>query len=155
MGVGPSTKQTTLHHFRDPLVEVLGADTDIDFLGVIVFGSSEIDEEKHFISRRAAIWAEAMRADGVIVSADGWGNHHIDFANAMKELGERGLPAVGVTFQGTVGTFVVQNKYLGHVIDTNKSVDGTETTVLEENVLEPVDARKAAAMLKLLMRKAK
>ena len=31
MGIGPSTKETTLHHFRDPLVDELCDDTDIDF----------------------------------------------------------------------------------------------------------------------------
>lgn len=29
MGIGPSTKETSLHHFRDPLLEVVSEDTDL------------------------------------------------------------------------------------------------------------------------------
>ena len=32
MGIGPSTKETTLHHFRDPLLDVVSNDSDIDFM---------------------------------------------------------------------------------------------------------------------------
>ena len=32
MGMGPTTKETTLHHFRDPLLEVAAADTDLDLM---------------------------------------------------------------------------------------------------------------------------
>ena len=35
MGIGPSTKETSLHHFRDPLLEVVAEDTDLDLLGLI------------------------------------------------------------------------------------------------------------------------
>ena len=41
-----------------------------------------------------------MRADGVILSADGWGNSHVDYANTFEEIGKRGIPTVGVTFNG-------------------------------------------------------
>ena len=30
MGIGPSTKETSLHHFRDPLLDVLASDPDIE-----------------------------------------------------------------------------------------------------------------------------
>ena len=46
MGVGPSTKETSLHHFRDPLIKLLGEDPGIDLMGVLVFGSPEGNEEK-------------------------------------------------------------------------------------------------------------
>ena len=74
MGIGPSTKETTLHHFRDPLLDVVSNDTDIDLLGIIVVGTPQDNEEKEFVGQRAAAWIEAMRADGVIISCDGWGN---------------------------------------------------------------------------------
>ena len=32
MGIGPSTKETTLHHFRDPLLDVVSNDEDIDLI---------------------------------------------------------------------------------------------------------------------------
>jgi len=39
MGIGPSTKETSLHHFRDPLLDVVGEDKDVDFVGVVVLGT--------------------------------------------------------------------------------------------------------------------
>lgn len=41
MGIGPSTKETSLHHFRDPLLEVVAEDTDLDLMGVMLVGSPE------------------------------------------------------------------------------------------------------------------
>ncbi|WP_332525721.1 hypothetical protein [Terrisporobacter sp.] len=29
MGIGPSTKETTLHHFRDPLLDIVSNDEEI------------------------------------------------------------------------------------------------------------------------------
>ena len=48
MGIGPSTKETTLHHFRDPLVDELCDDTDIDFVGVILAGIPQDNASKYF-----------------------------------------------------------------------------------------------------------
>ena len=89
MGIGPSTKETTLHHFRDPLVEVVSNDQDIDLLGIIVAGTPQANEEKVFTGQRIGAWAEAMRADGAIVSIDGWGNSNIDFASALEAIGKK------------------------------------------------------------------
>ena len=72
MGIGPSTKETTLHHFRDPLLEVVSEDTDLDLLGILLVGTPDGNEEKMFVGTRAAVMAECMRADGVIISCDGW-----------------------------------------------------------------------------------
>ena len=46
MGVGPSTKETSLHHFRDPLVEIIGEDTDLDLAGIIIVGTPQDNVEK-------------------------------------------------------------------------------------------------------------
>ena len=46
MGVGPSTKETSLHHFRDPLLDVLSNDTDLDLAGVIIVGTPQDNVEK-------------------------------------------------------------------------------------------------------------
>ena len=69
MGIGPSTKETTLHHFRDPILNIVSNDKDIDLLGIIIVGTPQDNEDKYFVGRRAAAWVEAMRADGVIISA--------------------------------------------------------------------------------------
>ena len=34
MGIGPSTKETSLHHFRDPLLDVVSSDEDLDLMGI-------------------------------------------------------------------------------------------------------------------------
>ena len=100
MGIGPSTKETSLHHFRDPLLEVVSADPEIDLMGVIIVGTPDADEEKHLVGTRAAVWAECMRADGAIVSSDGWGNSDVDYTNTVYQLGIRGIPVTGLNFSG-------------------------------------------------------
>ena len=153
MGIGPSTKETTLHHFRDPLLEVLSEDEDFDLLGVIVVGTPQDNKEKYFVGTRAAAWAEAMRAEGAIVSADGWGNSDVDFANTVDQLASRGIAVVGVNFVGVQGQFVVTNEYMDTIVDMNKSSEGIETEVVGENTVTLLDAKKAAALLKLKMRR--
>ena len=85
MGIGPSTKETTLHHFRDPLVDELCDDTDIDFVGVILAGIPQDNVSKYFTGDRIGALAEAMRVKGAIVSEDSWGNSNVDFAHAIED----------------------------------------------------------------------
>ena len=124
MGIGPSTKETSLHHFRDPLLEVVSEDTDLDLLGLIVVGTPDDNKDKMLVGTRAAAMAECMR----------------------------GIPVTGLNFSGTVAKFVVVNDYLDGIIDINKSADGTETDVVGENNMVKVDCLKAKALLKLKMR---
>ena len=86
MGIGPSTKETSLHHFRDPLLDIVGDDKDVDLLGIVVVGTPQDNKEKEFVGQRTAAWLEAMRADGVIISCDGWGNSHVDMLILLKKL---------------------------------------------------------------------
>lgn len=153
MGIGPSTKETSLHHFNDPLVKLLSEDRDIDFLGVIVAGTPQSSFEKDFVAARIGDMTKAMRADGAIMSIDGWGNSHIDYATAMEEIGRRGVETVGLSFVGTQAAFVITNKYMDHIIDYNKSEKGIETEVVGENNIVELDAKKAIASLKILMNK--
>lgn len=155
MGIGPSTKETSLHHFRDPLLDIVSNDTDIDLMGIIVVGTPQDNKEKYFVGQRTAAWLEAMRADGVIISTDGWGNSHVDYANTIEEIGKRGIPVVGLSFVGTQAKFVVTNKYMDTIVDFNKSTKGIETEVVGENNIVEIDARKALAFLKLKMRNQK
>ena len=152
MGIGPSTKETTLHHFRDPLVNILSSDEDFDFQGIIIAGIPQDNENKLYTGRRIGAWLKAMRTDGAIVSADSWGNSNIDFANTIEEIGKRNIPVVGISFVGTQGQFVVTNEYMNTIVDINKSAEGIETNVVGENSLTELDAKKAAALLKLKMR---
>ena len=155
MGIGPSTKETTLHHFRDPLVQVLGDDEDIDFLGVMIAGIPQDNVNKYFTGDRVGAWVEGMRDDGAIVSEDSWGNSNVDFAHAIEEIGKRGVSVVGVSFVGNQAQFVVTNEYMDTIVDINKSTEGVETNVVGENNLDVLDARKAVALLKLKMRQEK
>jgi len=152
VGIGPSTKETTLHHFRDPLVDILSKDLDVELAGIVIVGTPQDNSDKLFVGERVASIIEASRADGVIISVDGWGNSHVDFSNTIEKIGLIGVPLVGVSFVGTQGKFVVTNKYMDTIVDINKSEDGIETEVLGENNLTSLDARKALALLKLKMR---
>ena len=153
MGIGPSTKETSLHHFRDPLLDVVSSDEDLDLMGIIIVGTPDDNTDKLLVGTRAAVWAEAMRADGVILSSDGWGNSDVDFANTAEQMEIRGIPVTGLKFSGTVGQFVVENDHLGESLDINKREEGIETDVLGENNVTELDAKKVTAMLKLKMRK--
>ena len=70
MGIGPSTTETSLHHFRDPLLDVISSDEELDLLGIIIVVTPYNQEEKMLVGTRAAVFAESMRADGAIISAD-------------------------------------------------------------------------------------
>lgn len=148
MGCGPSTKETTLHHWRDPLTALLAADPAVDFQGVILAGTSDEDAHKHFVAGRVGALLEAMRVDGVIISIDSWGNCHIDFASVIQSVGERGIPLAALSFIGQQATFVTSNSYMKSVIDLNKSAEGVENCVLGQNTAVDLDALKALAILK-------
>lgn len=153
MGIGPSTKETTLHHFRDPLLDVVSHDNDIDLLGIILVGTPQGNTEKYFVGERVAVLSEAMRADGVLISLDGWGNSHVDFAHTIEEIGQKDIPVVGLSFIGTQAKFVVTNKYMDTIVDFNKNSLGIETEVVGENNITEKDVKKALAFLKLKMKK--
>jgi D-proline reductase (dithiol) PrdE len=155
IGIGPSTKETTLHHFRDPLLDIVAADQDIDLVGIIIAGTPQDNKNKEFISKRTANCLEAMRVDGTIISSDGWGNSDLDFVNTIAEVGKRNIPIVGLNFIGTQAEFVVTNQYMDTIIDFNKSTAGIETEVVGENNITELDARKALAFLKLKMKNKK
>ena len=153
MGVGPSTKETTLHHFKDPILKILSEDRDIDLLGVVVVGTPQSNQEKYFVGKRAATLLKEIGTEGVLFSLDGWGNSHVDYENTMREIGVREIPVVGISFVGTQAQFVVKNNYMDRIVDINKSELGIETEVVGENSLSELDAKKAIAFLKLKMRR--
>lgn len=153
MGIGPSTKETTLHHFQDPLVDLLSTDPDINFLGVVVVGTPQSNKMKHFVGNRTATWLKSMSCQGAIVSTDGWGNSDVDFANTLEEIGKRDISVIGLKFIGKQAKFVVENAYTDYVLDFNKSEKGIETEVVGENTIDSRDASKALASIKLKMRK--
>lgn len=153
MGIGPSTKETSLHHFQDPLVDLLASDPDIDFQGVIVVGTPQDNAMKYLVGQRTAAWLAGMRTNGVVASTDGWGNSDVDFANTLAEIGQREISVIGLKFIGSQAKFVVENEYTPYVLDFNKSEKGIETEIVGENTIDRRDAAKALAAIKLKMRK--
>lgn len=154
MGLGPSIKMTTLHHFRCPVTAALSQERDLEFAGIIVDGVSEVCDDKLYTAKRVGDIAEAMRADAAIVAIDGWGNHHVDFVNVIEQLGNRGIPSVGLSYIGLQGRLVCSNSYVDCVVDFNKSESGYESCVVGQNNLTDIDAMKAVALLKNKLRKA-
>lgn len=153
MGLGPSIKMTTLHHYNCPLTSALAREKDIDFAGIIIDGVSEVCDDKIYTAERTGYIAECMRADGAIVAIDGWGNHHVDFVNVIEQIGMKGIPVVALSYIGLQGRLVCSNSYVDTVIDFNKSVSGYESCVVGQNNLDDYDAMKAVALLKNKMRK--
>jgi len=154
MGLGPSIKMTTLHHFRCPVTEALSKEKDIEFTGIIVDGVSEVCDDKIYTAKRVGDIAQMMRADAAIVAIDAWGNHHVDFVNVIEQLGIHGIPSVGLSYIAQQGRLVCTNSYVDCVIDFNKSSAGYESCVVGENNLTDYDAMKAVALAKNKLRKA-
>ncbi len=148
MGLGPSIKMTTLHHYRCPLVDVATTDPDIEVTGVIVSGVSESYDDKVFSAKRVGDIAKALQVDGAIVAIDGWGNHHIDFVNIIESLGKNNIKSVGVSFIGLQGRLVCSNEFVDCIIDMNKGITGYESCMVGENNLTVEDAKKSIAILK-------
>lgn len=149
--VGPSTKETTMHYFRDPLLQELADDPQIDLAGVLIVGSPAIESEKHRVAQRLGVVVHSMNVDGAIVATEGYGNNHIDFADHLAEITKYGVPSVGVTWSAHQGSLVVGNEYMVALVEVNKSASGRETKVLSENTASAADAKRAVAMLKTLM----
>jgi D-proline reductase (dithiol) PrdA len=149
--IGPATKETTRHYFREPLVHALATDDEIDFIGVIFIGSPQVNDEKTYVSERLGAWIESMDLDGAIVTTEGFGNNHIDFAGNIAAIGSRGVPAVGVTFSAYQGQLVTGNEYMDAMIEINKDANGFENEVLACSSICPEDAARACLMLKTKM----
>ncbi|AHM57773.1 D-proline reductase proprotein PrdA (plasmid) [Peptoclostridium acidaminophilum DSM 3953] len=149
--VGPSTKETSRHYFRDPLVMQALSDSDIDMCGVAFVGSPAVSQQKYMIAERLGMLAEAMDADGVIIATEGYGNNHIDFAAYLEAIGKRGIPAAGATFCGNFGPLITGNKFTCHLVDCAKSATGLENSILADNTMVEEDAEIVIAMLKAVI----
>ena len=149
--IGPATKEMTRHYFREPLVKALAKDEEVDLVGVIFIGSPQVNDEKMYVSERLGALVETMMLDGAIVTTEGFGNNHIDFAANIAALGSRDIPVVGVTFSAYQGQLVVGNKYMDAMIELNKDEAGFENEVLACSSVCPEDAERAILMLKTKM----
>lgn len=146
--IGPASKENSRHYFREPLVIEAMRDEEVDLCGVIFVGSPQVNSEKFYVSNRLGMTVEAMDVDGAIITTEGFGNNHIDFASHHEQMGSRGIAVVGVTYSAVQGALVVGNEYMKYMIDNNKSKQGIENEILSNNTLCPEDAIRALAMLK-------
>jgi len=149
--IGPASKECSRHYWREPLVIAAMNDPEVDFCGVIFVGSPQVNSEKFYVSKRLGMTVETMDVEGAIVTTEGFGNNHIDFASHIEQIGMRGIGVVGMSFCGVQGALVVGNKYTKYMVDNNKSEAGIENEVLGCNTLCEEDAIRALAMLKAAM----
>ncbi len=149
--IGPASKETTRHYFREPLVQMALECEDIDLLGVVLVGSPQANTEKEYVSKRLGMLSQTMNLDGAIITTEGFGNNHIDFASHHEQIGKRGAKVVGVTYSAVQGALVVGNEYMYALVDNNKSKQGIENEILSNNTLCEEDAFRALSMLLSLM----
>lgn len=146
--ITPATKETTRHYWREPLVKRLAGDEELDLIGVVFVGSPQANTEKTYVSERLGMLVEALNVDGAIVTTEGFGNNHVDFASHIEQIGMRGVAVVGMSYCAVQGALVVGNKYMDAMIEMSKSAGGVESDILEENCITDEDALRAVAMLK-------
>lgn len=146
--IGPASKETSRHYFREPLVLKALADPDYDVCGVMFVGSPQANTDKSYVSRFLGNAIDTMDLEGAIVTTEGFGNNHIDFASHIDQIGRRGVPVVGMTYSAVQGQLVVGNEHMNAMVDNNKSRQGIENEILENNTLAEEDAIRALEMLR-------
>ena len=146
--IGPATKEMTRHYIREPLVEALAADSQLDLIGVIFVGSPQVNDEKMWVSERLGSLLESLDIDGCIITTEGFGNNHIDFIQHIGQAGKRGIPVVGVSFCAYQGQLVVGNKYATAMVEENMDKGGFENNVAGCSCVTKEVAARAIQMLK-------
>ncbi|WP_026492438.1 D-proline reductase (dithiol) proprotein PrdA [Butyrivibrio sp. XPD2002] len=146
--IGPATKEMTRHYIREPLVEGLAADEEMDLIGVIFVGSPQVNDEKLWVSERLGSLLESLDVDGCIITTEGFGNNHIDFIQHIEQAGKRGIPVVGVSFCAYQGQLVVGNKYATAMVEENMDKGGFENNIAGCSCVTKEVATRAIAMLK-------
>ncbi|WP_214608239.1 glycine/sarcosine/betaine reductase component B subunit, partial [Clostridioides difficile] len=146
-GVKRVKEAITRQYWREPLVIRAMEDEEIGLGGVVFVGSPQVNAEKFYVSKGLGMLVEAMEVDGAVVTTEGFGNNHIDFASHIEQICMRGIPVVGVSFSAVQGALVVGHKYMPHMVDTNQSKQGLETHLLSNHTLYPEDAVRTKAML--------
>lgn len=146
--IGPATKEMTRHYIREPLVEGLAADKELDLVGVVFVGSPQVNDEKLWVSERLGSLLESLDIDGCIITTEGFGNNHIDFIQHIGQAGKRGIPVVGVSFCAYQGQLVVGNEYATAMVEENMDMGGFENNVAGCSCVTREVAARAIQMLK-------
>lgn len=146
--ITPDTKETSLHYWREPYLKWLASDPEIDLLGVLFVGSPQANTEKFYVSGRVGAIVEALNPDGCIVTTEGFGNNHIDFASHIEQIGSLGIPVVGCSYCGVQGALVVGNKYMDVMVDHCVTEHGNVEDILAKNTGTEETAIRAVALVK-------
>lgn len=146
--IGPATKEMTRHYIREPLVEGLAEDKELDLIGVICIGSPQVNDEKLWVSERLGSLFESLDLDGIIITTEGFGNNHIDFIEHIGQAGVRDIPVVGVSFCAYQGQLVVGNKYATAMVEENMDKGGFENDIAGCSCVTTEVAARAIQMLK-------
>lgn len=146
--IGPATKEMTRHYIREPLVEGLAKDDELDLIGVVFVGSPQVNDEKLWVSDRLGSLLESLDIDGCIITTEGFGNNHIDFIQHIGQAGKRGIPVVGVSFCAYQGQLVVGNPYADAMVEENMDHGGFENDVAGCSCVTKEVAARAIQMLK-------
>ena len=146
--ITPDTKETSLCYWREPIIKRLAEDPELNLIGVLFVGSPQACTEKFYVSGRVGATVEAIAADGCIVTTEGFGNNHVDFASHIEQIGSLGIPVVGCSYCGASGALVVDNKYMDAMVDMCVTDDGVFSDRLGENSLSDDVALRCVAMLK-------
>ncbi len=146
--IGPATKEMTRHYIREPLVEGLAADEELDLVGVVFVGSPQVNDEKLWVSERLGSLLESLDIDGCIITTEGFGNNHIDFIQHIGQAGKRGIPVVGVSFCAYQGQLVVGNEYADAMVEENMDMGGFENNIAGCSCVTKEVAARAIQMLK-------
>lgn len=146
--IGPATKEMTRHYIREPLVEGLACDEELDLIGVICVGSPQVNDEKLWVSERMGSLLESLDIDGCIITTEGFGNNHIDFIEHIGQAGKRGIPIVGVSFCAYQGQLVVGNEYATAMVEENMDKGGFENDVAGCSCVTKEVAARSIQMLK-------
>ena len=89
-----------------------------------------------------------MNPDGCIVTTEGFGNNHIDFASHIEQIGSLGIPVVGCSYCGVQGALVVGNKYMDVMVDHCVTEHGNVEDILAKNTGTEETAIRAVALVK-------
>ena len=146
--IGPATKEMTRHYIREPLVEGLSSDSELDLIGVVFVGSPQVNDEKLWVSERLGSMLETLDLDGVIITTEGFGNNHIDFIQHIGQAGKRNIPVVGVSFCAYQGQLVVGNEYATAMVEENMDQGGFENDIAGCSCVTAEVAARAIQMLK-------
>lgn len=146
--ITPDTKETSLYYWREPYLEALVEDDEINLLGVLFVGSPQANTEKFYVSKRLGAVVEAIKPNGVIVTTEGFGNNHIDFASHIEQVGKLGIPVVGCSYCGVQGALVVGNKYMDTMVDHCVTDHGNVEDILQLNTGTRDTALRAVTLLK-------